>query len=184
MIYKIADLNDIDATLKLHAKYQIDTIKEEDKKDGFVTTPFTKDELASLIEQEKGLFIAKDGDEVLAYVMSASWQFWSKWTMFAFMIEDLPNITYKGIQLSVDNSYQYGPIAIDKSVRGTEVLPNIFNFALQEMAKRYDVLVTFVNKINPRSFAAHKRKLGLDILKEFEYNGNKYWEMGCLTKQI
>ncbi len=183
MIYKIADLNDIDATLKLHAKYQIDTIKEEDKKDGFVTTPFTKDELANLIEQERGLFIAKDGDEVLAYVMSASWQFWSKWPMFAFMIEYLPNITYKGIQLSVDNSYQYGPIAIDKSVRGTEVLPNIFNFALQEMAKRYDVLVTFVNKINPRSYEAHRRKIGLDILKEFEYNGNNYWEMGCLTKR-
>jgi len=103
--------------------------------------------------------------------------------MFAFMIEDLPNITYKGIQLSVDNSYQYGPIAIDKRVRGTEVLPNIFNFALQEMAKRYDVLATFLNKKNPRSFAAHKRKLGLDILKEFEYNGNNYWEMGCLTKK-
>ncbi len=36
MQLKIADLNDIEATLKLHAKYQIDTIKEEDKKDGFV----------------------------------------------------------------------------------------------------------------------------------------------------
>ena len=183
MIYKIADLNDIDSTLKLHTKYQIDTIKEEDKKDGFVTTPFTKDELASLIEQERGLFVAKDGDEVLAYVMSASWHFWSKWPMFAFMIEDLPNITYKGIQLSVDNSYQYGPIAIDKRVRGTEVLPNIFNFALQHMAKRFDVLVTFVNKKNPRSFVAHKRKLGLDILKEFEYNTNSYYEMGCLTNR-
>jgi len=42
MIYKIADINDIEATLKLHAKYQVDSIKEEDKKDGFVTTPFTK----------------------------------------------------------------------------------------------------------------------------------------------
>ena len=30
--YKIATLDDIEATLKLHKKYQIDTIKEEDKK--------------------------------------------------------------------------------------------------------------------------------------------------------
>jgi len=72
MEYKVASIDDIDATLKLHAKYQI---KEEDKKDGFVTTAFTKEELTQLIEQEQGLFIAKEGDEVLAYVMSASWQF-------------------------------------------------------------------------------------------------------------
>jgi len=58
MEYKIATLEDIDATLKLHAKYQIDTIKEEDKKDGFVTTAFTKEELRELILQEQGLFIA------------------------------------------------------------------------------------------------------------------------------
>ncbi len=45
MEYKIATVEDIEATLKLHAKYQIDSIKEEDKKDGFVTTAFTKEEL-------------------------------------------------------------------------------------------------------------------------------------------
>jgi hypothetical protein len=33
MQYKIAELSDIDATLKLHRKYQIDTIADEDKKD-------------------------------------------------------------------------------------------------------------------------------------------------------
>jgi len=180
MIYKIATIEDIDATLKLHQKYQIDTIKEEDKKDGFVTTSFTKEELKELIEKEKGLFIAKDGNEVKAYVMSASWQFWSKWDMFAFMIKNLDKVEYKGIKLTVENSYQYGPICIDKSVRGSEVLPNIFNFALKHMAKRYPVLVTFINQKNMRSFNAHK-KLGLEIVDEFNYNNNKYWELCCTT---
>ena len=183
MEYKIATLDEIDATLELHAKYHIDTIAEADKKDGFVTTAFTREELVRLVEQEQGLFVAKEGERVLAYVMSASWEFWSRWPMFAYMIEDLPNLEYKGLRLNTRNSYQYGPICIDASVRGTEVLPTIFRFTLDEMAKRYDVLVTFVNRINPRSFAAHRRKLGLDILQEFEYNGNRYWEMGCLTRR-
>ncbi len=183
MEYKIAQLSDIEATLKLHAKYQIDSIEEEDKKDGFVTTAFTKEELTQLIEQEKGLFIAKEGEEVLAYVMSASWEFWSKWEMFRHMIADLPNLSYKGVQLSTENSYQYGPICIDKRVRGTEVLLSIFDFALKHMSKRYPILVTFVNQINPRSYEAHNRKLGLDIIQEFEFNGNRYWEMGCLRQR-
>ena len=182
MQYKIAELSDIEATLKLHRKYQIDTIKEEDKKDGFVTTAFTKDELTELIEKEQGLFIAKEGNEVLAYVMSASWDFWSQWEMFRHMIADLPNLEYKGQKLTTKNSYQYGPICIDKRVRGTEVLSKIFQFSLAKMATRYPILITFVNQINPRSFQAHHHKLGLDIIQEFEFNGNRYWEMGCLTK--
>ena len=32
MQYKIAEFSDIKATLKLHTKYQVDSIKEEDKK--------------------------------------------------------------------------------------------------------------------------------------------------------
>jgi len=97
--------------------------------------------------------------------------------MFAFMIKDLENIEYMGQKLSVDNSYQYGPICIDKSVRGGEVLLKIFDFAREHMAKRYPILVTFVNQINPRSYQAHTRKLGLDVVKEFEYNNNRYWEL-------
>ncbi len=183
MQYKVADLNDIEGVLKLHAKYQIDSIAEEDKKDGFVTTAFSGEELTALIAQEQGLFIAKEGDEVLAYVMSASWKFWSQWEMFRYMIADLPNLSYKGTQLTTQNSYQYGPICIDKRVRGTEVLPTIFNFARKQMSQRYPILLTFVNQINPRSYEAHRRKLGLDIIQEFEFNGNRYWEFGCLTKQ-
>jgi hypothetical protein len=85
--------------------------------------------------------------------------------------------------LSIENSYQYGPICIDKSVRGTGVLEAIFKFAKVEMSKRFPILVTFVIKTNERSYRAHKRKLGLDVIQEFEFSGNKYYEMTCLTKE-
>ena len=39
-----ATLDDIDEVLELHSKYQIDSIAPEDKKDGFVTTAFTKEQ--------------------------------------------------------------------------------------------------------------------------------------------
>lgn len=177
MTYRVAKLEDIKNVLALHFKYQVDSIKEEDKKDGFVTTAFTKEELTELITQERGLFIGVKDDKVLAYVMSASWKYWSRWPMFAHMIKDLENLTYLGQTLSVKNSYQYGPVCVDKSVRGSGVLESIFDFAREEMSKRYPILVTFVNKINPRSFEAHKRKLGLEVIQEFEYNNNNYYEM-------
>jgi len=177
MQLKIAELKDIDNILKLHAKYQLATIAEEDKKDGFVTTGFSKEELTAIIEEEQGIFIAIKEDIVLGYVMSASWQFWSKWPMFVHMIKDLSKLNYLGQTLTVDNSYQYGPVCIDKSMRGSGLLEKLFDFALESMSKRYPILVTFVNVINERSYAAHKRKLGLDVIQEFEFNNNRYYEM-------
>ena len=178
MNFKIANVQDIEKVLKLHFRYQVDSIKEEDKKDGFVTTAFTKEQLADLITQEQGLFIALDDyDEVIAYVMSASWQYWSRWPMIAFMVEDLPNLEFLDQKLSIDNSYQYGPICIDKKYRGTGVLERIFDFARENMAKKYPILVTFINKINTRSFEAHRRKLKLEVIQEFSYNNNNYYEL-------
>lgn len=183
MELKIAALSDIEDVLALHYTYQVDSIAPEDKADGFVTTPFTAAQLSALIEQEQGLFIARQEGKVVGYIMAASWQFWSAWPMFAYMIQDLPKLQYRGHTLSVDNSYQYGPVCLDKRVRGSGVLEDLFAFALQQMSRRYPVLVTFVNKNNPRSYAAHTRKVGLEVIAEFEYNNNHYYEMACLTQR-
>ncbi len=177
MFYKVADLSDINGVLALHQRYHVNSIQAEDKVDGFVTTAFSREQLTRLIEQEKGLFIGIKDDQVATYVMAASWHFWSAWPMFAHMMQDLPNLQYQGYKLSIDNSYQYGPICIDKSLRGSGVLEGIFEFARQQMAERYPILVTFINKINPRSYHAHTRKLGLEVIQEFEYNNNNYYEL-------
>lgn len=184
MKLRSACVNDIDKVLKLHALYQVDTIKEEDKKDGFVTTSFSPEQLAKLIEREKGLFIAEKDDAVVAYVMAASWQFWAaQWPMFAHMVEGLGALEFLGQKLSIQNSYQYGPVCIDKSVRGSGVLEAIFEFARVQMSMRYPILVTFINKKNPRSFAAHTRKVGLEIIDEFTFNGNTYYELAYDTSK-
>jgi len=81
------------------------------------------------------------------------------------------------LQLTTDNSYQYGPVCIDKSIRGSGALEIMFDFSREHMAKRFPILVTFINKINPRSYAAHTKKLGLTVIQEFEYNSNNYYEL-------
>ena len=177
MKLKVAELKDIGSVLDLHYRYQIDTISDKDKKDGFVTTPFSHDELSKLITEEQGLFIAQQDDQVLAYVMAASWEYWSAWPMFAHMINELPHLKYLGQTLSTQNSYQYGPICIDKSKRGSGLLESIFDFSREKMSKRFPILVTFINKNNPRSINVHINKLGLSPIKEFEYNQNHYVEL-------
>lgn len=183
MQYRNATLKDIPGISELQQKYHVSTIKDEDRPDGFVTTLFTEEQLKELIEKENGLAIACDGDKVVAYVMAASWQYWSAWPLFQHMIKDLSNTKCFGQVLSMENSYQYGPICIHKDYRGSEVLQNIFELSRTQMNKRYPILITFINQINHRSYNAHTKKLGLDIIKSFEFNGNQYYELGYDTSK-
>ncbi|MDC0611511.1 hypothetical protein OAP63_12295 [Vibrio sp.] len=180
---QLATLSDIDDVMMLQAKYHVDSINENDRKDGFVTTLFSREQLSELIVRENGLVIAKAGKNVVAYIMVASWQYWSAWPLFAHMINDLSRLHYQGYDLDTANSFQYGPICIDKSVRGEGVLENIFAFTKAHMSHRYPVLVTFINQNNRRSYEAHKRKLKLDVINEFHFNDNHYFELACLTRQ-
>jgi len=178
---KIATLENVPEILDLHYKYQVDSINKEDKADGFITTAFTESHLISLIKDEKGLFIACVDNKVIAYAMAASWGFWSQWPMFKFMVEHLDDSTCENKAINAQNSYQYGPVCVDKSVRGSGVFEKVFQFSLAEMSKRYPIMVTFINKINPRSFQAHTRKTTLTVIKEFQFNNNHYFKLACKT---
>lgn len=184
MIYRNATLVDIPKISALQSMYHVSTISDEDRPNGFVTTLFTEQQFKDIIEKEQGLAIACDdenGDVVVGYAMAASWDFWSAWPLFQHMIQDLPNTEYLGQTLSIANSYQYGPICIHKDYRGTNVLPNLFDFSRAQMQRRFPILITFINHINPRSFEAHTRKLGLDVIKSFTFNNNHYYELGYDT---
>ncbi len=182
MIYRNADISDIPQIQALQQAYHISSIREEDKKNGFVTTLFTAEQLQELIEQENGISLACDCDTVAGYAMAGSWDFWSKWPLFQQMIADLPNVTYCGQTLSKQNSYQYGPVCIDMAYRGKGVLEALFQYSTNQMSSRFPVLITFINQVNERSFAAHTKKVGLEVIKTFSFNGNSYYELGYETR--
>ena len=43
-------------------------------------------------------------------------------------------------------------------------------------------MMTFVNQINPRSYAAHTRKAGMREIATFDFNDNYYWMLTIETK--
>ena len=86
MIISQANIEDVDGILSLLKANHISYIRAENKPDGFVTTNYTDAQLKALIVQERGVTIAKDNDQVLAFAMAASWEFWSDWAFFAYMI--------------------------------------------------------------------------------------------------
>lgn len=182
MEVRFAVREDLDGVLALLKTYHVNTISEEDKKDGFVTTNITKEQLADLIDQENGVTVAVDDGRVVGFALAASWEFWKTWPLFAYMIEHLEQFQLDGHTLTRENSYQYGPVCVDKAYRGQGLFEQIFALSLKSMASRFPYMATFVNQINPRSYAAHMRKAGMTESGTFDWNNNHYWLLAIQTK--
>ena len=71
---------------------------------------------------------------------------------------------------------------MDVSVRGTGVFEGIFKASLKQFEDQYPVMVTFINQINGRSYAAHIKKAHMTEIGTFDVNDNHYWMMAIKTR--
>ncbi len=180
MEYRIGRAKDIPGVLELQAENLVSQLREEEKRDGFVTTPFTTEQLETLIAL-KGLFVADDG-RIRGYAVAAGWDYFVGRPMFELMLKRFSAIQYRGFAIDAENSFEYGPVCVDKTLRGSGVFPSLFSYHKEVMAERYPVGTTFINVVNGRSFRAHTDKAGLDLIDEFSFNDNRYYGLAFLTR--
>jgi hypothetical protein len=179
-IIRTGNESDFDGILDLQTRNLYPNLSLTELAGGFVTTPFTPDLLKQLLIQT-GVFIAENEGEILGYLLAGNWEFFAQWEIFRVMISRLPELKFQGREITVDRSFQYGPICIDRSIRGSEVFPQLFDFMRASFAPKFPIGVTFINKLNQRSFVAHTRKLDLTIIDEFKFNGNSFYTLAFLT---
>ncbi len=166
--------NDIEGVLNLQSKNLAANLNSEQMKKGFVTTPFTEAQIEDIIH-ENGLFIAKDKSEIIAYIFAGSWNYFSQWEIFNYMVSRFPNLSFNGIDIGIQNSFQYGPVCIDINYRGKGIFNELFECMRLEFVKKYPLSLTFINQVNAISTGAHIRKIGWKIIDEFEFNNNQYY---------
>ena len=171
---RIGNKNDITGILSLQEKYLFRNLTDEERKSGFVTTPFTVNQIEEIFKQN-GIFVAdNENDVIIAYAFAGSWKYFEQWEIFNFMVSRFPKLSFHGREITTENSFQYGPVCIDKAYRGKGLLNLIFEEMRIEFFKKYPISVTFINKVNGISEKAHTKKLGWVIIDEFEFNDKTY----------
>ena len=180
--FTTANFDDIDGVLQLQERNLLRNIPLEKQSSGFVTTPFSQKQLNSVI-QENGLFVVKQGENIVGYAFAASWDYFSQWAIFPYMVSRFPNLTYDNQVLTKEKTFQYGPICIDEMLRGTGLFQQLFETMRLGMSAAYPIGVTFINKINHRSFKAHTQKLKMTVIDEFSFNGNNYFGLAFNTNK-
>jgi len=90
------------------------------------------------------------------------------------MITRFPLLSFNDWEITTVNSFQYGPVCIAHRHRGKTVLAQLFETMRLQLVKQYPLSITFINKVNQPSLKAHTKKLGWEVIDEFEFNGNTY----------
>lgn len=164
---------DIPGILALQDQNLYGKMTKAERVNGFVTTPFLPEQIEAIIEQD-GLFVAEYNGTIIAYVFAGTWAYFQQWGIFEFMVSRFPLLQFEGQKITVENSFQYGPVCIAKTHRGQGVLQMIFEEMRQALVQRFPISITFINKVNIISEKAHTKKLGWVIVDEFQFNNNTY----------
>jgi hypothetical protein len=167
---------DFDGILRLQYQNLLTTLLGKDLSQGFLSIEFTRKQLHK-INSELGIFVALRGKEVVGYLMAESVEFAVVSPLIAHLLKRLNEFVFDDVPLSSCHLFVYGPVCIDKQHRGQGVLKKLFDVMLRTLQGQYDVGIAFVSALNPRSFNAHKNKLGMQMVDEFEFNGQKYWTL-------
>jgi hypothetical protein len=179
-IIRAATASDFEGILDLQSQNLLANLASTALDDGFVMTPFTIDLLQQLLMQD-GVFVAEFESKIVGYLLAGDWDFFSQWEIFQAMMSRLPALKFQGENITIDRSFQYGPICIDRAWRGSNLFPDLFAKMRINFALKFPIGITFINKLNQRSFAAHTRKLNLEIIDEFEFNGNSFYTLAFAT---
>ncbi|WP_299397507.1 GNAT family acetyltransferase [uncultured Gelidibacter sp.] len=165
---------DIDGVLALQERYLYSNLNKLERQKGFVTTPFTTAQIEEIIQQN-GIFIAENElGTLIGYAFAGSWRYFEQWEIFNYMVSRFPQLSFEGKEITTSNSFQYGPVCIDEAYRGKGLLNQLFEEMRLEFVKNYPISITFINKVNVISEKAHTKKLGWQIIDEFEFNSKNY----------
>ena len=83
-------------------------------------------------------------------------------------------VKYNGQLLSAYRLCLYGPVFVDEAFAGQGLSAKLWQGFKEMMRGRYDVGLAFVSLSNPASLKAHRDKLGITQVCEFEVKGRSY----------
>jgi hypothetical protein len=97
MITRVAIESDIDEILELQSRNLYTNLSEAERTEGFVTTPFTVEQIKALLSQT-GVFVAEKEECVVGYAFAGNWDFFSRWAIFHTWSPDFRNSNFKGLK--------------------------------------------------------------------------------------
>jgi len=146
---------------------------EEIATEGFVTVHHTLEILTTFNRREQHV-IAKDGEQVVGYVLAMTKASRLAIPMLIPMFELFDNIYYKDKLISAYHYLVVGQVCIDKNYRGQGLFDSCYAAYRKYYSDDYDFAITEIATNNLRSRAAHKR-VGFEEIHTYTDTDQTEW---------
>ncbi len=157
------------------ANLAVNRSPSEAANEGFVTVLHSYHQLLALHLLEKH-FIAKEGDEVVAYVLAMTRVSRREIPVLVPMFEVFEQIQYEGKSLANYQSIVVGQVCIGQRYRGTGVFDQCYGAYRSHYSRRYSLAITEIAASNTRSLRAHQR-LGFERVHTYTAPDGVAWEI-------
>ena len=164
---------DMPEVLRIQQTNLIESLSDTERMQGFLSVEFLPEQLER-INQEIPIIVADMGETLGGYVFGTTLESSRQVPILAHIMSLFGELTYRNYSLDQCDSFMYGPICVSRAHRGTGILEGLFAELCRHIAGRFDIGVSFVSEANPRSLEAHLRKLGMDEIAKFEFNGKPF----------
>lgn len=178
LVVRPAIATDYPGILALHQQNLRAHLTPEQQRDGFLSLAIDQDYLMAA-NADLGVVVAIAEATVVGYMAGTTVAFNQRFPLLAAMIARFPTTEFRQRSLVTYRSFIYGPVCVAAACRRQGVLEAMFGELLAlAIAADYEVGTAFVAHQNPRSLAAHTRKLGMEHLGDFGFKGKTYALLG------
>ena len=174
MLIRPATLDDVQGISELLAKYYIGRLSDAQKARGFISVEFSMAALEDMVSSP-GMVVAVANDGAIAAVAGSS-PVPSEGGDAIFQNIDrlVTQLECKGRSLSSFRLCLYGPVCVDEAYAGQGLSAKLWQGFMATVRGRYDMGLAFVSLTNPGSIRAHRDKLGMNQLTEFDVEDRRY----------
>lgn len=168
-------MEDYQKIFELQNKNLVPSLSENDLKDGFLSAAFTLDNLQA-VNANICIMTCFSGINLCGYHIASTPEFNKTSLLLTQMMQQFNQITYKDKILSEYDCFIADPTCIAKEYRGQGIYPqlitSLFDF-LKNTLNPSRLRISFASELNKMSLNAQK-KIGCEIIGEFEFNSNKF----------
>lgn len=166
--------NDIPEILRIQEANLVSNLSDSEMVNGFLSVEFLPKEFEEM-NSEIACIVADLGDKLGGYLCGSSLEFNARFPILAHMINLFPETSFISRTLDQYRSFIYGPVCIEKHLRGSGIIEGLFNELLHQVSGNFDIGATFISRDNTRSLRAHTGKLKMEKIRDFEFNGNVFF---------
>lgn len=168
-----ADLEQILAIQTANLREVVGT--DERREQGFVTL---KHDLSLLREMclPHAHVVARlrASDEIVAYALVMMNECRSRLPLLEPMFVRLERVSWRGRAIADLQTYFMGQVCVAKAHRGQELVDRMYAEHRRLMAPHFDLMITEIDRANPRSVRAHE-KAGFEVIDAYTGDDGREW---------